>query len=312
MPDPAFIETLPEDIRGDPAFAEIKDVGTLAKNYLAARQPAEFTTLLPEEIRGEAYFKDLRDVPALATKAFNQAKLIGRLGDPERLVLVPGADATPEDWATVWGRLGRPEAPDKYQLADPEKIPEGLTINPESKTQFAAKAHELGLSQKQADALYQHINAGRIAGYSAVVAGEQTALAEVETALKRELGQAYDRAAEDGNLAVDHLDKKLQLNGGLEAAIGKLPAGSRAALFKAFALVGAGLREDGTLLGQGGGGGFGDGLTPAQALQQRSALFADKDFMAQFRSPNKAIREGAIAKMQVLNEAIAAGQASAA
>lgn len=307
---PAFIDTLPEDIRGDAAFADIKDVGTLAKNYLAARRPAEFTSLLPEEIRGEAYFKDLKDVPALATKAYHQAKLIGR--DPATMLVLPGADAKPEEWAPIYDRLGRPVSPDKYVLADPDKLPEGLTINPEHKTGFAAKAHELGLSQKQAETLYGFLSEGRSATFTALAQHEAAALTASETALKGELGGAYDRAAEDGNLAVDHLDKKLGLNGGLTQAFNHMPAASRPALFKAFAAIGATLREDGVLPGRSGdSGGFGAGLTPAAAMQQRAALYADTNgFMKEFRSPNREIRQAAIARMQVLNEAIAAGTAA--
>lgn len=307
---PAFIDQLPAEIRGDAAFAGIADLGTLAKNYLAAKQPVEFTSLLPEEIRGDANFRDIKDIGNLARSFINAQKLLG--GPRDQLLQLPLATDPPEAWNAVYDRLGRPAAPDKYELADPDKLPDGLELSAEGKTRFATRAHELGLTQKQADALYRQLNDDRIAAYTALVQSETEGLKASETALKGELGQAYDRAAEDGNLVVDHLDKELGLNGGLTEAFNHMPAKSRPALFKAFAAIGAMFREDGKLPGRTDGGGFGDGLSPAQAMQQRAALFADKEFMAQYRSSNREIRQAAIARMQVLNEAIAAGNAAAA
>ena len=285
--------------------------GTGAGGGTAPAAGADFLSQVPEEIRREPYFKDLKDVPALALKAYYQAKLIGR--DPSTMLVLPGADAKPEEWGNVYDRLGRPAAPDKYALADPAALPPGLSANPEAKAAFAAKAHELGLSHKQAAALNDYLNTTRIAGFQAAIAGEAEGLKTAETTLKGELGAAFERQAEDGNLAVDHYAAKLGLGPALSEALANMPAVSRMPLFKMLAAIGATLREDGTLPGRSGdGGGFGAGLTPAQAMQQRAALYADKEFMTQFRSPNREIRQAAIGRMQVLNEAIAAGSASAA
>lgn len=233
--------------------------------------------LLPADIRGDVAWKDLADVGAMARSYLGQAKLIG--APREHLVQLP-ADDKPESWAPVWQRLGRPDSPDKYQLADPAPaaIPAGLEMRPEQKTAFAARAHELGLSQKQAAALYEKIVADGIDNWNSAGSREQAALAEVATQLQRELGQTFERTIEDVNAAVDHLDSSLELKGALEAALGAMPAGSRYALTKAFAEIGRQLREDGKLLGKGAAGGYG-GLAPAAAQQQIAAKMADPVFI---------------------------------
>src|SRR5579885_1096121 len=110
---------------------------------------AAFLAQVPENIRGEAYFKDIKDVPTLALKAYPQAKLIGR--DPETMVVIPGPDDA-EGWARLWQKLGRPEKPEEYKFAAPQ-LPEGLTLDESLHQAFTAKVHELGLSQRQAEQL---------------------------------------------------------------------------------------------------------------------------------------------------------------
>lgn len=44
-----------------------------------------------------------------------------KLGIPaDQLLRLPGKDAKPEDWMQVWGRLGRPEKPDGYEIKAPD------------------------------------------------------------------------------------------------------------------------------------------------------------------------------------------------
>ena len=115
---PVFAETLPADIRGDAAFRDIKDLGGLAKSYLHA------------------------------------SKLIGR--DPKSVLALPGADDQ-KAWGEVYDRLGRPPAPDKYQLKAPT-LPEGMSVNETLQKNFVAKAWELGFTDKQVGALYDWWN----------------------------------------------------------------------------------------------------------------------------------------------------------
>lgn len=264
-----------------------------------------FLDLIPEDIRGDASFRDIKDVGNLARSFVNAQKLVG--APPDQVIRLAGADDAAA-WNGIWNRLGRPEAVDGYQLADPAEIPAGLALSAEHKTAFAAAAHQLGLTQKQADGLYQHLNTGRIAAFAAQQTGHTEALRATETALKGELGQAYERVAEDGNAAVDHLDRTLKLGGKLEAAIKQMPAEARAPLFKAFGEIGRTLRED-KVIGQGSSTGNAGALSPAEARQAIDALWRDQDFVKAARDRRHPGHQAAVDRNLALHEFLTPGAA---
>lgn len=81
--------------------------------------PVAFAETLPEDIRNEAAFRDIKDLGALAKGFLGATKLIG--GRPEDLIKLPGPDDA-EGWNAVHARLGRPEKPDGYGFKAPEGV----------------------------------------------------------------------------------------------------------------------------------------------------------------------------------------------
>lgn len=71
----------------------------------------------------------------------------------EGMFKVPGADAKPEEWEPVWKALGRPDTPDGYGFAKPEKLPDGVDWNDDFAKGFAAFAHSVGMPKTQAEQL---------------------------------------------------------------------------------------------------------------------------------------------------------------
>jgi hypothetical protein len=65
---------------------------------------------------------------------------------------LPGEGAKPEEWDAFFNKLGRPEKVDGYQLERPNLGGEGIYPADLEKS-FLTKAHEAGLSNKQAQAL---------------------------------------------------------------------------------------------------------------------------------------------------------------
>lgn len=83
--------------------------------------------------------KSYRDLEAHASKALT----------------VPGADATAEDWNAFYGKLGRPESPDKYELKlNTEAVPQDFPYDEKSAIEFRTWAHETGLTPQQAQSLH--------------------------------------------------------------------------------------------------------------------------------------------------------------
>ena len=131
-----------------------------------------------------AAFKGPQDV---AKSWVNAQKLIGADKIP-----VPGKDATPEEWALVYDRLGRPGNAEGYVLPE-VKMPEGFPEADPAITQgFKEQCHQLGILPAQAAKLYewyQGVNGQAYTGMMTENQGKQTA---AETSLRQEWGKAYD------------------------------------------------------------------------------------------------------------------------
>lgn len=101
-----------------------------------------------------------KDPKALATKAYNQEKLLGSS------ITMPGKDAPAEEWDAFRAKLGRPETPDKYELKQPENMPEGMAYDGEFAKRAAATAHKLGLTNEQFAGLHDMFVAEQISGFT--------------------------------------------------------------------------------------------------------------------------------------------------
>lgn len=264
----------------------------------AAAARDAFLQQIPEQIRGEAYFKDVHDVGNLALRAWNQAKLIGR--DPATMLVVPQGDDAAA-WSTVYDRLGRPEAADKYALTDPTNLPQGLAIDAEVKKAFGAKAHEMGLSQAQAAGLFDWWNASRAAAFTA--AGEaQTARSQetLQTLLAdKDVGEAGITRAQN---ALAYFEDRLKFGPELRQELDRSKMGDHPALIRLLSAIGRDLEEDGMIGGGAGAGGRGELLTPAEVDQRIAALRADPEFQRRHNSKLRAERQPAIDQLAQLYE----------
>ncbi|HEV2189672.1 MAG TPA: hypothetical protein VGR70_20855 [Stellaceae bacterium] len=260
-----------------------------------------FLQQIPENIRGEAYFKDVKTTADLATRAFHQAKLVGL--DKSLVLRLPATADDAEGWNGVYNQLGRPESADKYTLEAPKDLPEGLTIAAELQKGFASTAHQLGLTQKQVEGLFQWWNGSRAAQWKTLTEAETKAAAAVEKTIDERWGQAKAAKLAASETAIAHYDETLKLNGELSNAIKAMPAASRVALGELFAHLGERLAEDG-FVGKGGEGGQG-ALSPTEARQEINARLGDKQFMDAYQNPRHPGHKDAVDKMLELHEFIA-------
>ncbi len=263
-----------------------------------------FAASLPEAIRGEAAFKDLKSVEDLAQSYLGQGKLLGVPKD--RLLTLPATPEDAEGWKAVHLKLGMPEKPEGYKLSAP-KLPEGMKVDEKLQGSFLKKVHELGGSNKVADGLFQWWNGEMAALHKAQGDADKTALANAGTALRGEWGQAYDDRIALAKGAINHYSSELKLGDGVMAEIDKFGIGNLPGMAKIFAHVGEQLREDG-LIGR--ADQSGSVMAPAEAEQQIAAKFADKDFMARYRSKAASGHKEAVEQLQRLYQ-LAAGTAGA-
>lgn len=206
----------------------------------------------------------------------NLEKLLGadRAGNT---VILPKADAKPEDWNAVYDRLGRPSAPDGYKV----EVPQGG--DPEVHKASMAKFHELGLTKTQGEALANW--------YNGLVAQSQTAAQEQraqqfkteDQAVRQEWGAAYTQNLAQAQAAARGL--------GLDnAAIDKISdALGHKATMSLLQQIGSRMREDSFVGGQTQAG-FGNAMTPAQAQNEIRSLMSDQNFTKRYLSGDATAR----------------------
>ena len=141
----------------------------------------EWQTKLPADFEEDrallANFKDLKGI----TKSLKENMTAAR-AKPAGLT-IPAADAAPEVQAAYQAELkklyGVPETVDGYKFDKPAALPEGVEWSDDAAKAFANKAHELGLTPQQAQALVQY-DMDRLTGATAAQQAEAAQLAEYE------------------------------------------------------------------------------------------------------------------------------------
>lgn len=117
--------------------------------------------LVPEEIRGENSLKAIPDFGTMAKNYVNAQKMVGA----DKIVL-PGKNAKPEDWDSVYNKLGRPEKPDGYLIQPPSDIPKEFPLDNEMIGEFKTVAHKIGLNNSQVKGLFEWFMAKEISNYN--------------------------------------------------------------------------------------------------------------------------------------------------
>jgi hypothetical protein len=186
---------------GASAGASAAAGGGAASSGGAAPPPVAFAEQLPEDIRGEAAFRDIKDLGGLAKGFLNAQKLLGVPAD--QLLRLPGAADDTAAWDGVYAKLGRPEKADAYAFSE-VKLPDGMSIDDGLKKGYQDIAHKAGLSTKQADELYKWWNGTMGERFAASQGQTQQQMAAAETALRTEWGQAFDQNVALGRQAVQH------------------------------------------------------------------------------------------------------------
>jgi hypothetical protein len=254
----------------------------------AAAAPAvDWKSSLSEDLRGEKSLSDFKDVSAMA-KSYVETKKM--MGDAVRL---PKTDAPPEDWDKFYARLGRPEAPDKYEFKRPQ-LAEGAKYDEEMETAFKGLAHKAGLHPRQAQSLlegYNAMQAERLQKYT----GQ---MEEGVNSLKKEWGQNYDKNLSVATRAVKEL-------GGDEliAMLDETGLGNHPTLIKLFSRLGQDMTEDTFVVGDTASGA--GAKTPADIEAELAAIRTGKDshYMDKFDNP---LKQAAMRQVEQLTEQLLA------
>ena len=217
--------------------------------------PQSWKDSLPDDLKGDPSLIAINDIPALAKSYIHAQKAIGA----EKIV-IPGKNATDQDWQNVFRKLGHPESLDKYELKAPENADKAFLDN------FKKAAFENGILPKQAEKLmgwYQEMSKGSLQ------AQDDKKKADREQgiqALQKEWGTAFEREANTARIAQHEFGDKefnqfLSDNNLLNHPV----------MVKFMNRVGNALAED-KIKGAGDGQ---MGMTPDEAMQKINAILGD-------------------------------------
>jgi hypothetical protein len=139
-----------------------------------------------------------KDPSALAKSWVSAQKMIGA-----DKIVIPGKEATEEDWGNLYNKLGRPENPDKYEW----KLPEGVKMDDSVAKGFKEVAYKAGLSTKQAQALVEWDANQKIQQMKNLEAEQNNALKESLDTYKQSLGgdEKFKATVDKARIAVRSL-----------------------------------------------------------------------------------------------------------
>ena len=163
---------------------------------------------ISEEFRSDPNIAKFTEIDALAKSYINATRMIG-----QDKVAVPNENSTDDQWNEVYGKLGRPESPDKYKL---EVQSETVPLDENTVKQFAENAHKLGLNNKQAQGVLEYYKNSMEGSLQQARIDTETAQANAEQELRKEWGRSYDEnikkagAVAKANMSPEILDMQLK------------------------------------------------------------------------------------------------------
>lgn len=225
---------------------------------------------LPPELQGNLEKKNWNSPTALPNLVKSYFELEKQFSASDKLML-PKDDTDPKAWDPVYARLGRPESADKYQF------PEGVDANVVK--ELAPKLHELGITQKQAQALAQLDIQRAQAAQATMAAASKADQDAAMPALQSEWGSKFNENIELARRAMRGLGMNLDQHfTPMAAAIGAKNA------LKLLQLAGVNTREDNAASIGDAQAGF--GMTPNRAKAELAEKGAE--LMERARKGDKA------------------------
>ena len=182
---------------------------------VAPSETTDWRNDIPEEIRGHKSLETIADVGALAKSYVNAQSMIGA-----DKVAIPGKHATDDDWNEVYARLGRPENPEGYQLEN--NLADGVEADEQMLDWYRQTAHEIGLTPTQAQKLLDRYNGELGSRFDGDTGQADQLIAETETELRREYGQAFDDRMNNANAIMLEFGNVDNIDGEMMSAVSEI------------------------------------------------------------------------------------------
>lgn len=139
---------------------------------------------ISEEFRNDPNIAKFTEIDALAKSYINATRMIG-----SDKVVIPNQNSTEDQWNEVYGKLGRPESPDKYKFDVKSEV---IPFDDNAIKQYADNVHKLGLNNKQAQGILEFYKNSMEQSAKQSQIDMETAREQSQQQLRQEWGRAYD------------------------------------------------------------------------------------------------------------------------
>jgi hypothetical protein len=160
-----------------------QDTGSQDVATAVSAAPVGFLDSLPEDLRMEPSLRNFTDPASLAKSYVHAQRMIGADKIP-----LPGKTATDEDWANVWSKLGRPQAPSEYELNF-----ENPVFAESELESFKKSAFDAGLNNRQVERMAKFLEETVSGANSSRSEMAEKAVYDAEQELRQEFGQAFEQ-----------------------------------------------------------------------------------------------------------------------
>lgn len=173
-----------------------------------------------------------KDPASLAKSWVSAQKMIGA----EKIV-IPGKEATDEDWENLYNKLGRPKSADEYKF----ELPEGAKEDEKLSKEFKSLAHKAGLTPRQAQAIVEWDAKQKLEMAKTYESSQQAQLKQSLDAYKQSLGgeEKFKATVDKARVAVRAL-----ADDGFKAFLRDSGVGSRPEAIAFFAKLAEMMGED--------------------------------------------------------------------
>lgn len=155
---------------------------------------------ISEEYSTDASMADFNSFDDVSKSFINTKKMVGKKG-----IILPGEDATEDEWNVFHKDMGRPDEADGYELSFHEEITNDENfgnveenLNNNMKT-FKETMHKLGIPASTAKKMWENSQEQWLQASKAQSETNKERLMQEEAAVKKELGAAYEEKMELAN-----------------------------------------------------------------------------------------------------------------
>jgi hypothetical protein len=240
--------------------------------------PDNWKDYLDEDIKKDPSMEAIKDIKNLAKSYVHGKRMLGAEKIP-----VPGKNATEDDWANVYKKLGLPD-PDKYDVKFPE------TYDQEFTKSLKETLHKAGVLPKQAQTLVDFYN--NYATEAMKRAEESQTLEKTKQfdTLKKEWGDAFNKNVEVAKHTFQKFVDKDTMQYLNDSGFTKDPV-----VFKVFAKIGEMLGEDKVVDPKGSGG-----FSPVDLQAKIDTLMSDPAYFSKSHPNHNRVVEEAQKYFQMM------------